>query len=86
MYVYFNTILFAQRIMKELGHHHSRTVEMCYFRQEPDSTLKPEYLREVGIKSPQDVGDWLVKTFRNKFDQTELAKKLDHFIHSPEDM
>ena len=72
--------------MKELGHHPSRTVEMCYFRHEPDSTLKPEYLQEVRIKSLQDVGDWLVKTLRSKFDQTELADNLDCFIHSPEDV
>ena len=63
--------LSMQWIKEELKHHPSRTVEMCCFAQEPDSTLEPEYLKEVGIKNQQDVGDWLVKTFRNKFDQTK---------------
>ena len=43
--------------------------------------MQPKDLKEVGIKSPTDVGDWIVQTLENKLDQADLAEKLSHFIH-----
>lgn len=38
-------------------------------------------LREVGIGTSLDVGEWLVEVFRKRFDQEELADSLETFIH-----
>ena len=43
--------------------------------------LNIENFKKVGIKSPQDIGDELVKIFRNKLDQKSLADRLSEFIH-----
>ena len=40
-----------------------------------------EKLREVGIGTSLDVGEWLVEVFRKRFDQEELADSLEAFIH-----
>ena len=42
--------------------------------------LKREHLKEVGIGFPQDVGEWIVKTLRQKLDQSDLANKLQDFF------
>ena len=70
-----------QQIKEKIGSHPSRSMKFYCFRQEPDSSIKTERLREVDIYGPLDVGKWLVKTFKNKLDQKELAEKLDKFIH-----
>ena len=69
---------------KELGHHPSRTMEFYCLYKPPDSSLTHEMLKEAGIGSPQDVGDWLVETFKSKLNQQELATKLYDFIHTKE--
>ena len=43
--------------------------------------LSIENFKKVGIKSPQDIGDELVKVFSNKLDQKSLADRLSEFIH-----
>ena len=40
-----------------------------------------EKLCEVGIGSPQEVGEWLVEVFRKRFDQDKLADRLETFLH-----
>lgn len=63
-----------------LGSHPSRTVRFYCFHISSRSTLTPEELKKVEIGSPQDVGCWLVDTFKDKLDQHELAEKLNDFI------
>ena len=38
-------------------------------------------MREVGIGTPLEVGEWLVDVFRNRFDQDDLADRLHDVIH-----
>ena len=38
-------------------------------------------LREVGIETPLEVGEWLVDVFRKRFGQDDLADRLYSFIH-----
>lgn len=58
----------------------------CSFRQEDDSVLNctegRKKLKEVGIKSPMDVGDWVAKTFKKDFKQRDVAEKLKDFMSS----
>ena len=35
----------------------------------------------MGIGSPSDVGEWLVRVFRKDFGQDELADQLEPFVH-----
>ena len=38
-------------------------------------------LKKVGIGSLQDVGDQLVEIFHNKLKLTDIASRLEHFVH-----
>ena len=38
-------------------------------------------MREVGIGTPLEVGEWLGDVFRNCFDQDDLADRLHDVIH-----
>ena len=40
-----------------------------------------EDLKKVGIGSLQDVGDQLVDIFRHKLKLTDIASRLDQFVH-----
>jgi hypothetical protein len=40
-----------------------------------------EDLKKVGIGSLQDVGGHLVDIFRNKLKLTDIASRLDQFVH-----
>ena len=55
------------------------------FCQDKDSVLNTDEgrkkLRAVGIESPLQVGEWLVKVFREDFDQDELAEHLEVFMN-----
>lgn len=55
------------------------------FSQDRDSVLNCEEgrcrLREVGIETPLEVGEWLVDVFRKRFGQDDLADRLYSFIH-----
>ena len=65
----------------------SRTVRFFSFSQDNDSVLNSEKgrksLRDVGIGTPLEVGDWLVDVFRNRFGQGELADQLHSFMRKP---
>ena len=67
--------------LRSTGSHQTKFFSFC---QDNDSVLNTdagrEKLREVGIGTPQQVGEWLVKTFRKDFDQGELANQLEPFI------
>ena len=70
-------------IEKKLGLPSSHEIEFCSFSQDNDSVLNNdkgrERLKDVGIKTPMEVGDWLVETFRNRFGQDTLADNLRDF-------
>ena len=64
--------------------HPSRRVDFFSFYLPPGQPIQPADLQDVGIKSPTDVGEWIVETLRNKLDQKALAQKLIQFIHKKE--
>ena len=69
---------------EKLGRHPSRTMEFYCFHRDSDSSVEMESIKAVGIGTPLDVGEWLVDTFRNKLDQSDLANRLSVFLHSQE--
>lgn len=72
-------------IQEKLGEVPSCTVKFFSFSQDRDSVLNSEEgrqkLREVGIGSPLDVGEWLADVFRRRFGQDDLADRLHTFTH-----
>ena len=75
-------------IVEKLQPPSSYTVKFCSFDQIWSSNLDSEEgrekLREVGIKTVADVGEWLVGVFRDRFDQEDLADRLESFIQEKE--
>ena len=78
----------VQVIVKKLDPPSSHTVRFFSFNQDWGSILNSEEgrekLREVGIGTVADVGEWLVGVFRDRFDQEDLAHRLESFIHKKE--
>ncbi len=69
---------------EKIGRHVSREVDFYCFHV-PDSYRKEinaKSLEETGIKSPIDVGNALVKIFRKKFKQEDIAEKLRNHLLS----
>ena len=68
--------------LHRVGSHQIRFFSFC---QDNDSVLNTdpgrEKLKEVGIGTPVQVGEWLVKVFRKDFDQDELANQLEPFMY-----
>ena len=66
-----------------IGYHHSCKVGFYCFNLPADSRalFSMEDLKKVGIGSLQDVGDQLVDIFRNKLKLTDIAFRLDQFVH-----
>lgn len=64
----------------------SHKVSFFSFAQDNDSVLNSEEgrgkLRDVGIREPLDVGQWLVEVFRRDFDNEALANQLEPFMRS----
>ena len=64
----------------------SQEVQFFSFNQDNDSVLNSEEgrqrLRDVGIGTPLEVGEWLVEVFRKDFREERLADQLDSFIHT----
>ena len=64
---------------------HSHKTQLFSFSLDNDSVLNSdegrEKLKDVGIGSPSDVGEWLVRVFRKDFGQDELADQLEPFVH-----
>ena len=62
----------------------NQQIMFCSFKQDIDSVLNCEEgrqtLRDVGIKTPSEVGDWLVDALNEDFDQNKLAEKLHQFL------
>ena len=75
-------------IVKKLQPPSSHTVQFFSFNQDWGSILNSEEgrekLREAGIGTVADVGEWLVGVFRDRFDQEDLADRLESFIHKKE--
>ena len=73
-----------QMIRRKISPTLSRTVRFFSFSQDNDSVLNSEkgrkHLRDVGISTPLEVGDWLVDVFRKRFGQEELADQLHSFM------
>ena len=69
----------------KLRHAGSYKTQFFSFCQDNDSVLNTdagrEKLREVGIGTPLQVGEWLVEVFKKDFDQDQLANQLEPFIH-----
>ena len=63
----------------------SHQVQFFSFCQDKDSVLNSnegrKKLKAVGIESPLQVGEWLVKVFREDFQQEELADQLEVFMN-----
>ena len=83
----YNFITPSRRHEKKLGSSLSRKVQFFSFSQDRDSVLNSDEgrqkLKDVGIGSPQDVGEWLVEVFQRDFGQETLASQLESFIHCP---
>lgn len=64
----------------------SQKVQFFSFNQDNDSALNSEEgrqrLRDVGIGTPLEVGEWLVEVFRKDFGEERLADQLNSFIHT----
>ncbi len=75
--------LFLQLKKDRIGHHVSRVVDFYCF-DVPGSYRKEinaKSLGEMGVRSPLDVGDELVKILKMKFKQENVATKLqDHLL------
>ena len=72
-----------QQTVEKVGRHPSRTIKYyCFDLPSNDKNLTFQALREVGIYSPKDVGDWLVGTFDHKLAQRKLAEKLRKYLNS----
>jgi len=60
-------------------------IKFFSFSQDRDSVLNREdgrrRMKEVGIGTPLEVGEWLVDVFRKRFDQDDLADRLHGVIH-----
>ena len=60
-------------------------IKFFSFSQDRDSVLNCEdgkrRMREVGIGTPLEVGEWLVGVFRKHFGQDDLADRLHSVIH-----
>ena len=73
-------------IQDKLQSAHSQKVQFFSFSQDNDSVLNSEEgrqrLRDVGIGTPLEVGEWLVEVFRKDFGEEKLADQLDSFIHT----
>ena len=74
----------VQEKRDEIDHHPSWAVHHYCFHLPEDSKLRHEHLKEVGIGFPEDVGEWIVKTFRQKLDQKDLADRLKDFLKKQE--
>ena len=59
------------------------------FSQDRDSVLNCKdgrcRLREVGIGTPREVGEWLMDVFQKHFGQEDLADRLHSFIHKTQE-
>ena len=79
--------LLLQVIQDKLKSVHSHKVQFFSFSQDSDSVLNSEEgrqkLKNVGIDTPLEVGEWLVEVFRKNFGEEQLADQLDAFIHTP---
>ena len=73
-----------QRIKEKLELPGDQQIMFCSFKQDIDSVLNCEEgrqtLRDVGIKTPSEVGDWLVEALTENFDQIKLAEELNQFL------
>lgn len=53
----------------------------CFDISDNQQALTLDTLREVGVYSPKDVGEWLVQTVDDKLAQSELAENLKQFFN-----
>ena len=85
---YYVTV-YIQRLSKHLQLPEDQTIMFCSFKQDADSILNNDKgrkkLRDVGIKTPTDVGRWVAETFRENFKQRDVAVKLKDFFSSLEE-
>ena len=79
-----NTWVFhVQMICEKVGHHPSRSMRFyCFDIADNQQNLTLDTLREVGVYSPKDVGEWLVQTIDDKLVQSDLADNLKRFFNN----
>lgn len=65
---------------EKVGRHPSRTMNYYCFDL-PSSDVSLKTLKEVGVYSPKDVGDWIVRTFKQTLAQHTLAEKLNRYFN-----
>ena len=79
-------LIFLQKIREKLELPGNQQIMFCSFKQDIDSVLNCEEgrqtLRDVGIKTPLEVGDWLVEALQESFGQDEIAKQLHTLLHA----
>ena len=72
-------------VVEQLCQVPSHKVGFFSFCQDKDSVLNSpdgrQRLKDAGIGSPQDVGDWIAKIFETQMDQDNLAKRVRCFVH-----
>ena len=68
-------------ISEKIGHHPSRSMKFyCFDILDNQQNLTFDTLREVGVYSPKEVGEWLVQTIDDKLAQSDLADNLRRFF------
>ena len=70
-----------QRIRDHLKLDARRTQEVTFYSFDHTADVSTEQLKRYGIHSIVDVGNWLVQVLKIKFEQNELADKLNTFIN-----
>ena len=69
-----------QRIQDHFNLDSHRTRDVNFYSFNHPSDVSTEELKEFGINSVVDVGDWLVRVLRQRFKQDSLAEKLKVFL------
>lgn len=64
----------------KIDDYHRPKVDFYSFKETYDTSV--EDLKKFGIKSPVEVGEWLVQILRTRFKQDELADNLKAFIQN----
>ena len=79
-----STLIHLQITRDKLRSTGSHQIQFFSFCQDKDSVLNSDSgrkkLKKVGIGTPRQVGEWLVKVFREDFKQNELANQLEVFV------
>lgn len=79
IFPYWCTII-LQRIQDHFNLDSHRARDVTFYSFDHPSDVSTKELKEYGINSVVDVGDWLVRVLKHTFKQDTLAEKLKHFL------